>query len=730
MKKICQALFLLIPFVIALSLIIFSVFMLHYFIEKIGERKTALLRMQSILMLSADLKNAESSQRGYIITAKEANLEPYRKSVNHIVDLVQQLRRESIGRPYNPTEERLKFLIQQKLHELEYRIDILNTQGFEAAQEISTGQELSSEINQALDQVLAQREKELRAIEESLNQIQNQLTWFILGGNLLLVLVSLGWYWLGRSNRLKFHQAEESNRHLFAEKQALLDYAAQPIIITNAEGIVREFNREAQTLLGYEGDEVVRKSSLIQFYEKEFFQNKINELVWQKGLAPRSDFEALLAASFNQDKGSDWVLKSKDNKNIGCKQTIVRLKIDKEERGFIFLFINMEEKKRWQEELRKTKEQADKIHFSKNRLLTEISQDLRSQVYSIIEFSHLLLERSVQLGDQELVSIKRIHDNGNYLLNLLNEILDLSKIEAGSLKPHLSSVDLPKLAKEVLESLEGKAAEKQVKLVAEIPKIIEPLEADAEKLKEVLITLVGNGIAATQQGSVTIRIKTDDQTFIPTEIDVIDTGKGIEESQLKHIFDPFPPIEIESESQMGLSIAKALCEFLGYQIYAYSQLGKGSTFSIQFQPIKQEKIESDPKLTFTSSKISPSFHGQTVLVIDGDIASRAALKSGFSELGCHVLVATSGEEGIEMAKEHHVDLIVLDMLLSPLNGYEVVQRLQADVELRNIPFAFISIVAKDIRGKIPGALAFLNKPFSRQDLISLLQKCYMRSRSF
>ncbi len=182
--------------------------------------------------------------------------------------------------------------------------------------------------------------------------------------------------------------------------------------------------------------------------------------------------------------------------------------------------------------------------------------------------------------------MERIRDNGTHLLNLIDDLLDLAKIEAGKVGLELGAVSLAQLIGETVAQLEGRLVGKEVVLETQIPPVIAPLTTDERKLKQVLINLIGNAVKFTEVGSVTIQVETDPATCAPVRIDVRDTGIGIPSARQATIFEAFEQADRSAARRyggtgLGLSIAQAFCHLMGYRLSVVSEVGKGSTFSVE-----------------------------------------------------------------------------------------------------------------------------------------------------
>lgn len=229
---------------------------------------------------------------------------------------------------------------------------------------------------------------------------------------------------------------------------------------------------------------------------------------------------------------------------------------------------------------------AEEASRSKSRFLAHMSHELRTPLNSVIGFSRVLGKNNKGALDQkDLDYVERIERNGRHLLGIINDLLDLAKIDAGKMSVDLTEVDLTALVMETVSELEGQVLGKPVTLRRELPSILVPVRTDRGKLKQILINLAGNAIKFTQKGSVTVGVIADRETNKPVTIEIADTGAGIAADKVDHVFAEFEQAgETGTRPQggtgLGLSITKAFSELLGYRLELKSELGVGTTVRI------------------------------------------------------------------------------------------------------------------------------------------------------
>jgi signal transduction histidine kinase len=249
------------------------------------------------------------------------------------------------------------------------------------------------------------------------------------------------------------------------------------------------------------------------------------------------------------------------------------------------------DRKRAEEALRHAKDAAEEANRTKSQFLANVSHELRTPLNSVIGFAAILLKnKAFNLSSTDLNFLERIQVNGRHLLALINDMLDLSKIEARRVELQLAPVALDVLVKETVSQQEALIGDRPITFIAEVPPIVAPIETDGEKLRQVIINLIGNALKFTERGSVTVRVVTYPADHRPLRIEVADTGIGIPKDKLDMIFHAFQQADASTARKyggtgLGLTISQALCDLMGFHIEVASELGRGSTFSIVLSPL-------------------------------------------------------------------------------------------------------------------------------------------------
>ena len=370
-------------------------------------------------------------------------------------------------------------------------------------------------------------------------------------------------------------------------------------------------------------------------------------------------------------------------------------------------------------ELRELSARAEEANRLKSEVLANMSHELRTPLNAIIGYTELLLT----LGESQDAlrtrkSLEVVLRNGRHLLALINDILDLAKVEAGHAAVHLEVVSVKKLAETVAAASEPLARKKGLALAVEVDPALEEVLTDETKVRQVLLNLVSNAVKFTRTGTVRVQARADGPDR--WRVDVVDTGIGVRPEQMALVFEAFRQADATTTREfggtgLGLSIARKLARTLGGDVTGTSVPGEGSTFSLVLP-----RLASAGATEAASEQPAPG--APIVLTIDDDPTARTLIAEQLRGTGYHVVPAASGPEGVALARSLRPSAITLDVMMPETDGWTTLTALKSDASTRDIPVAIVSIVDDRPRGFSLGSAAYLTKPVDRAMLRETLAK--------
>ncbi len=393
-----------------------------------------------------------------------------------------------------------------------------------------------------------------------------------------------------------------------------------------------------------------------------------------------------------------------------------------------FFWCNIEditEPKQVETALRLAKEAAEAANLAKSAFLANMSHELRTPLNGILGYTQIL-QLDKTLTEKQLDGIRVIHRSGEYLLTLISDILDLSKIEAGRIELYPVEVHLGRFISSLTDLFKMRAHQKSVAFVYQpwspLPFAI---KADDKRLRQILINLLGNAIKFTQAGQVTLKIGYQQGKL---RLQVEDTGIGIAAADLAKIFEPFQqagdPKYKAQGTGLGLPITKKLVEMMGGQLLVESVVGKGSLFWAELTLPEVFTRGLSPEVQYAEI-LGVEGPSKTILVIDDTLENRSMLVELLTELGFQVKEATQGQEGLTMLQETSVDLIILDLMMPVMDGFEFAKTVRSLPTYQHLPIiaASASVFTSHRQESLAvGCDHFIGKPIRREELLDLIQK--------
>ncbi|HXH08559.1 MAG TPA: response regulator [Alphaproteobacteria bacterium] len=382
-------------------------------------------------------------------------------------------------------------------------------------------------------------------------------------------------------------------------------------------------------------------------------------------------------------------------------------------------------------ELGRLYHQLEAANRHKSEFLASMSHELRTPLNAIIGFSEVLLERLFgELNEKQEEYLRDILDSGRHLLSLINDILDLSKVEAGRMELELGRFSLPEALENGLTMLRERASRHGIALELEIDPALGVVEANERKVKQVVFNLLSNAVKFTPDGG---RVGiTAGLHGAEVRVAVWDTGIGIAPENQGRIFEEFQQVGgrdgyKQEGTGLGLTLAKRFVELHGGRLWVESAVGRGSRFTFTLPARVAPQTEAVPGLA-TDATARSERQGPVVLVVEDDPQAAELLRLYLEGAGCRVEVAQDGAEGFDKARNLHPALITLDLLLPKVDGWDLLVRLKGAPETRQIPVVIVSIVEERGKGFALGASDYLVKPVSREELLNALQRVSLTRR--
>jgi signal transduction histidine kinase/ActR/RegA family two-component response regulator len=396
-------------------------------------------------------------------------------------------------------------------------------------------------------------------------------------------------------------------------------------------------------------------------------------------------------------------------------------------------------RKRTQEELLRAKHAAEDASRAKSAFLANMSHELRTPLNAIIGYSEMLEEESRDSGQAESIrDLQRIQAAGKHLLSLINDVLDLSKIEAGKMGLHLETFDIQPVIEEIVTTLQPAAEKNSNHITVKLGEDLGSLHADVTKVRQILFNLVSNACKFTDHGTITLDVERQSRDKEWIVFRVTDTGIGMTPEQQWKLFQEFAQADTSivrkyGGTGLGLAISSRFAQMMQGSITVVSKPGEGSTFTVELPatvttamadtpaaPVQPARAPEQPEPAQEIPETVSSL--DTILVIDDDSAVRDLMTRFLGKQGFSVVAAENGEEGLRLAREIRPRIITLDVVMPGLNGWDVLSELKEDPGLAQIPVIMVTIVDNQTLGFDRGASNYLVKPIDRDRLALALEK--------
>ncbi len=541
----------------------------------------------------------------------------------------------------------------------------------------------------------------------------------------------------------------EENKIKFS---SLIESCNDIVLITDSNGFIITCNETASDLLGYSKDELIGKT-ITSIIKNGDIANSVKKALEKKSYlkgyeititdSNEREFDVKLNAVLLSDKnynnfGTIFVLQSM-KEELDLKQALEKKTKELEE-----LNINLEKKVLERtDELERTNKELERMNQIKGKFISNISHELRTPLNSILGFSSVLIEKTFgSLTDNQERYVRNIYSAGKHLLELINNVLDIAKIESGKYEMVYETFRVNDLINEVLNIMSPFAESKFIEIAVQAGENVDLITADRVKIKQILYNLLSNAIKFTPEGGkVGIKITHEDDPEYNILIEqpkiefikfsVWDEGVGISPEDKDRIFDEFEQVDTTLSREyggagLGLALTKKLVELHGGNITVESKLGEGSMFTFVL-PVTSpvETIMSEEPEAIGLNFPWMKDEAPLILVVEDDTATAELLTLHLTQTGYKVAHAYNGEEAIEKAKSLNPFAITLDVMLPKKDGWEVLQELKSDPMTTEIPIIIHSIVDNKDLAFALGATDYLLKPLDKDALLSKLEEINM-----
>lgn len=507
---------------------------------------------------------------------------------------------------------------------------------------------------------------------------------------------------------------ERGERHRF-----VLESAVDGVISIDENNIVESFNPAAEAMFGWSAKEAIGLD----------FDNLLTE-PWRPKLPT---FAVRRLADSNKLLGyqGEATGRRKDGSTFPLELGVSERRLDNAAHS-ILIVQDITERKEGEEALRKAnadlqraRDQALAANRAKSAFLANMSHELRTPLNAIIGYSEMLQEDAESMGATEFIGdLQKIFNSGKHLLSLINDILDLSKIEAGKMDLHLETFPIADMIQAVLIGVQPLIRKNGNALEVACPEDIGTMLADQTRLRQILLNLLSNASKFTEKGKIRLSVERTTVDARPwIHFEVADSGIGMSVEQMQKLFEDFTQGDGSTTRKyggtgLGLSISRRFSRMMGGDITVSSEPKRGSTFRVSVPATVEESTEEAP----AGPVDQPSDRRELILVVDDDPTVQDLVTRHLEKEGYEVVCADNGDDALRLARARPPDAITLDVLMPGKDGWDVLAELKADPNLSRIPVIMVSIVTDQNLSFTLGAAEYLTKPIDRQRLSAVLSK--------
>ncbi|AIQ42813.1 PAS domain-containing hybrid sensor histidine kinase/response regulator [Paenibacillus sp. FSL R5-0912] len=503
----------------------------------------------------------------------------------------------------------------------------------------------------------------------------------------------------------KQKESEQRLQESVERYTSLKKYNHDSVISFGLDGRIINANRMAEKITGYSIESDLIGMELALLIGQESVQNILD----------RSLYDESVDQHIN-------TLYTKNGEVIEVLTSIAPIYVNNQNIGFYLICKDISE----QRQLLLAKEAAESTNRAKSEFLAMMSHEIRTPMNGVVGMTDILLDTTELTGEQQSY-VEIIRKSGETLLNIINDILDLSKIEAGRTELQEHTFDLRKCIKDSFAVISISAAQKNLELSSTINHDVpDHIYGDSERLKQVLLNLLGNAVKFTQSGSISVKVKLVRETPFMLAFTVTDTGIGINPSRLNEIFEPFAQIDSFMSRQhegtgLGLAISRRIIGMMGGEIYAESDGKRGSSFTFTIKPKKAEDSYSQE----TPLNKLPATREVSILLAEDNYINQLVMTKTLEKIGHRITTVTNGIDAVEAACKQPFDLILMDLHMPIMNGFEAVKRIREELKEKSPPI--IAVTANALKGDREKCLAagmdeYVSKPVKREVILKLINQ--------